>query len=57
MVILDWSILNNTNLSLGISFIHISEAQKATKYLGETYELAKEIGYSEVVGLVEREFM
>ena len=43
-------------MSLGISFIHIDEAQKATEYLGQTYELAKEIGYSEVVGLVEREF-
>jgi len=47
----------DTLLSLGISFIHVDEAQKATEYLGQTYELAKEIGYDEVVGLLEREFV
>jgi len=47
----------DTLLSLGISFIHIGEAQKATEYLEQTYKLAKEIGYSEVLNLLDRELI
>ena len=47
----------DTLMSLGISFLHIGDEKRATAYLGETYEMAKEIRYSEAVEMVEREFM
>ena len=47
----------DTLMSLGISYLHIGDEKRAIEYLGETYEMAKEIGYDEVVRMVEREFM
>lgn len=47
----------DTLMSLGISFLHIGDEKRASEYLGEAYEMSKEIGYDEVVKMVEREFM
>ena len=47
----------DTLMSLGISFLHIGYEKRASEYLGEAYEMSKEIWYSEVVEMVEREFM
>ena len=47
----------DTLMSLGISFLHIGDEKRASEYFSETYEMSKEIGYDEVVRVVEREFM
>lgn len=46
----------DTLLSLGISFLHMADEEKAVGYINEVYQLAKEVEYKSVVELVEREF-